>query len=84
MPAIHWEVLVKTEFESRWVKFQWHIWPCLVSDWLTMGLSEQTQPHHSLIYSHTATDRTAIGWGNDCKQFRLSHKPRVVDLNYGG
>ena len=27
---------------------------------------------------HAATGMSAIGWGNDCKQFKLSHTPRVA------
>ena len=42
------------------VEFQWQprwcIWPCLVSDWLAGGLSEQTQP----------TTRLACSNGHEC------------------
>ena len=32
---------------------------------------------HNLPFGrHAATDRSATGWGNDCKQFKLSHEPR--------
>ena len=59
------------------------IWPLLVFDWLLGGLSEQAQPTNSLT-RRAATDMSAIGWGKDCKQFRLSHKPGVAGLHCGG
>ena len=33
---------------------------------------------------HAATDMSAMRWGNDCKEFKLSHKPGVAGLNCGG
>ena len=29
-------------------------------------------------------DLSAVGWGIDCMQFKLPHKPSAVGLNYGG
>ena len=40
--------------------------------------------HNLLLARHAATDMSAIGWGNDCIQFKLSHKPSVADLNWEG
>ena len=54
----------------------------LISDWLAGGLNEQTQPIPLARY--VATDISVIDWGNDCMQFKLSHKPRVAGLNCGG
>ena len=34
--------------------------------------------HNLPLARHAATDMSAIGWGNDCIQFKLSHKPRVA------
>ena len=80
-----WEVLVRTGFESSWGEFQWQcrwrIWPCLISDWLAGGL---VNIHNLPLARHAAMHMSAIGWGNDCIQFKLSHKPRVADLNCGG
>ena len=42
---------------------------------------------HNLPFAkHAATDMSAIGWGIDCIQFNLSHKPStsVAGLNCGG
>ena len=30
---------------------------------------------------HVAMDKRAIGWGFDCIQFKLSHKPWLAGLN---
>ena len=42
--------------------------------------------HNLLLARHAATDMGTIGWGNDCIQFKLSHKPRDVmtGLTCGG
>ena len=37
--------------------------------------------HNLPLAWHAATDMSVIGWGNDCIQFKLSHKPGVVGLN---
>ena len=57
------------------------ICPCLVSDWLAGGLSEQTQPTTRLACSN---GHECYRLCNDCKQFKLSHKPGVAVLNCGG
>ena len=50
MPAMYWEVLVRTGFEFLWggisvaVLAAFLAMLTLVSDWLARGLSEQTQP----------------------------------------
>ena len=31
---------------------------------------------------HAAADMNAIGWGINCIQFKLSHKPSVAGLNW--
>ena len=31
--------------------------------------------HNLPLARHAATDTSPIGWGNDCTQFKLSHKP---------
>ena len=31
--------------------------------------------HNLPLTRHAATDMSAVGWGNDCIQFKLSHKP---------
>ena len=43
------------------------------------------RPNLSLA-RHAATDMSAIGWDNDCIQFKLSHKPGagVAGFNCGG
>ena len=66
--------------EFQW-QCRWHIWPCLVSDWLAGGLSEQTQPTTRLACSN---GQECYRLGDDCKQFRLSDKPGVAGLNCGG
>ena len=49
------------------------------------GLPGDLANRHNLPLAwHEATDMSAIGWGNDCKQFKLSHKPEVAGLNCGG
>ena len=30
--------------------------------------------HNPPLARHAATDMSAVGWGNDCMQFKLSHK----------
>ena len=40
--------------------------------------------HNLPLARHAAMDMSATGWGNDCIQFKLSHKPGVVGLNCGG
>ena len=85
MPATCWEALVgtglnPTGFEFQW-QCRWRIWPYLVSDWLAGGLSEQTQPTTCLACSN---GHECYRLGNDCKQFKLSHKPGVAGLNCGG
>ena len=67
-------------FEFQW-QCRWRIWPCLVSDWLAGGLSEQTQPTTHLACSN---GYECYRLGNDCMQFKLSHKPGVAGLNCGG
>ena len=78
-------VLIRTLFESHWgrisVAVRWCIWPRLVSDWLAGGLSEQTQPTTRLACSNGHECKRL---GNDCKQFRLSHKPGLAGLNCKG
>ena len=34
--------------------------------------------HNLPLAWHAATDMSAIGWGYDCMQFKLFHKPRVA------
>ena len=36
---------------------------------------------HLPLARHAAMDIRTIGWGNDCIQFKLSHKPGVAGLN---
>ena len=67
-------------FEFQW-QCWWHILPCLVSDWLAGGLSEQTQPTTRLACSN---GHECYRLGNDCIQFKLSHKPGEAGLNCGG
>ena len=67
-------------FEFQW-QCRWRIWPCLVSDWLARGLSKQTQPTTRLACSN---GHECYRLGNDCIQFKLSHKPGVAHLNCGG
>ena len=69
-----------TGFEFQW-QCRWRIWPCLVSDWLAGGLSEQTQPTTRFACSN---GHECYRLGNDCIQFKLSHKPGVAGLNCGG
>ena len=40
--------------------------------------------HHLPLTRHATTDTSAIGWGNDCIQFKPSHKPWVAGLNCRG
>ena len=40
--------------------------------------------HNQPLAWHAAMDMSAIDWGIDCIQFKLSHKPRVAGLNCGG
>ena len=87
MPATCWEALVgtgmgsnPTGFEFQW-QCRWRIWPYLVPDWLAGGLSEQTQPTTRLACSN---GHECYSLGNDCIQFKLSHKPGVAGLNCGG
>ena len=37
--------------------------------------------HNLPLTRHAATDMSAVGWGNGCIQFKLSHKPGVAGLN---
>ena len=67
-------------FEFQW-QCRWRIWPCLVSDWLAGGLSKQTQPTTRLACSN---GHECYSLGNDCIQFKLSHKPGVAGLNCEG
>ena len=75
MPAICWEMLIRTGFESRWgLNFggsaggiSGHALSLSV---LVEGLSEQTTLP---LAWHAATDINAKGWGIDCIQFKLSH-----------
>ena len=66
-------------FEFQW-QCRWRIWPCLVSDWLAGGLSKQKQPTTRLACSN---GHECYRLGNDCIQFKLSHKPGVAGLNCG-
>ena len=34
--------------------------------------------HNLPLARHAAMDMSAIGWGNDGKQFKPSHKPRMA------
>ena len=40
--------------------------------------------HNLPLTWHAAMDMSAIGWGTDCIQFKLSHKPSVAGLNWEG
>ena len=64
-----------------WVKFQWqcqwHIWPCSVSDWLAIGLSEQTQRA-----AHMVCSKWVWRLGKDCEI--VSPKPSVAVLSCEG
>ena len=84
MPATCWEALVGTGFESRWVLISVALpvaYLAILSLWLAEGLSEQTQPTTRLACSN---GHECYRLGNDCIQFKLSHKPGVTGLNCGG
>ena len=85
MPATWWEALVRTGFESRW---GW-ISVAVPVPYLAMlksltglprDLSEQTQPTTRLACSNGLE---CYRLGNDCIQFKLSHKPGLAGLNRG-
>ena len=40
--------------------------------------------HNLPLATHAAMAMSTIGFGNGCKQFKLSHKPGVAGLNCGG
>ena len=70
-------MLVRTGFESRWGQISVAVpvaYLAMLSLWLACrgGLSEQTQP----TTRWACSNRHECHWlGNDCKQFKLSHKP---------
>ena len=39
--------------------------------------------HNLPLTRHEATDMSAVGWGTDCIQFKLSRKPGVAGLAEG-
>ena len=81
MPAIWWKVLVRTGFESCWVRISvavpmvylamLNLWPAYC------GMKWTDTTYHW----HAVTDMSATGWSNDCIQFKLSHKPWVAIIN---
>ena len=45
--SLYW-IRIPLGLEFQW-QCWWRIWPCLISDWLAGGLSEQTQPTTHMV-----------------------------------
>ena len=69
MRATYWEVLARTGFESRWGRIS--VAASVAS--LCLFTSLPGDRHNLPLAWHAARDMSAIGWGNDCTQFKLSH-----------
>ena len=85
MPATCWEALVGTGFKSPWVWISVAVpvaYLAMLSLWLACrGIKWTDTTYHSLGMRQR---HECYRLGNDCKQFKLSHKPGVAGLNCGG
>ena len=86
MPAVCWEVLARTGFESRWGPISVAV-PMVYLAMLSLRLAcrrlKLTNKQSLPFTRHAATDMSAIFWGNDCKQLKMSGKPGVAGLSRG-
>ena len=55
----------------------------MLSLWLACRETKWTDTTYHSLGMQQQTCVSAIGWGNYCKQFKLSHKPNVDGLNCG-
>ena len=85
MPATCWKMLVRTGFKSPWGRISVAVlvaYLTMLSLWLAcQGIKWTDTTYHSLGMHQR---HECYRLGNDCKQFKLSHKPSVAGLNCRG